>query len=187
MNQRNTTPPPPAGLNREEDLKKEALAVPGSLAEVPNTRLDDIIRAREEGFFRELVAEEHKGSHPLMHMVASQQKLHSIGVPIHQLDPQAAVKKFKKTAKMSPYERPQTLVEYTERVDARSRRLYAARNTHMPGEPRDDTGGTSGDKVSSSATRHRQFLDKTLSAVHEQLESTALAETTLSNPRGGGA
>lgn len=175
-------------MNREEDVKKEAgLAVPGSLAEVPHTRMDDIIRAREEEFFRELAAEEHKGGHPLMHMVASQQKLHSIGVPVQQLDPRAAVKTSKKAAKMSPYERPQTLVEYTGNVDTHGRRAHTTRNPHASGHPRGDNCSTSGDKVSSSATRHRQFLDKTLSAVHEQLESTALVETMLSSPKDGGA
>lgn len=164
--------------------------MPGPLGEVSHTRLDDIIRAREEEFFRELAAEEHKGGHPLMHMVASQHKLHSIGVPFHQLDPRAAVKKSKKAAIISPYELPQTLVEYTGRVDGHGRRLHAARNTHPPDNHREDVSSNGGDEKPSpmsSAIRHRQFLDRTLSAVHQQLESTALAETRLSNPKDGGA
>lgn len=171
--------PPSNCRNREEDVRREAgLAVPGSS---PHKRLDDVIRAREEAFFRELAAEEHKGTHPLMHMVASSRKLASIGVPIHQLDPRAAVRKSEKAAKTSPYEKPLTLVvPYSGRVVACGPRLPARKNTQPCGNPQEE--GSSGDKVSSSANRHRQFLDETLSAVHEQLESTALAEAMLRNP-----
>lgn len=172
--------PPSKCRNREADVRKEArLAVPGS---TPHTCLDDVIRAREEAFFRELAAEEHKGAHPLMHMVASSRKLASIGVPIHQLDPRAAVKKSKKAAKTSPYEKPVTLVvPYAGRAVAPGPHLPARKNTQPPGNPQEE--GSSADKVSSSANRHRQFLDETLSAVHQQLESTALAEAMLKRPQ----
>lgn len=173
--------PPSNCRNREEDVRREAgLAVPGS---APHASLDDVIRAREEAFFRELAAEKHKGAHPLTHMVANSRKLASIGVPIHQLDPRTAVKKSKKAAKTSPYEKPQTLVvPYTGRVVARGPpQLPARKKTQTSGNPQEE--GSSGDKVSSSANRHRQFLDETLSAVHEQLESTALAEAMLTNPQ----
>lgn len=166
--------------NREKDVRREAgLAVPGSS---PHTSLDDVIRAREEAFFRELAAEESSGAHPLMHMVASSRKLASIGVPVHQLDPRAALKKSKKAADTSPYEKPLTLVvPYTGRVIAGGLPLPTRKNTQPSGHPREE--GSSGDKVSSSANRHRQFLDETLGAVHEQLESTALAEAMLINPQ----
>lgn len=148
-----------------------------------HSSLDAVIRAREEAFFRELAAEEHKCAHPLMHMVASSRKLASIGVPVHQLDPRAAVKKSKKAAKTSPYEKPLTLVvPYTGRVVARSPHLPARQNTQPSGNPQEE--GSNEDKVLSSENRHRQFLDETLSAVHEQLESTALAEAMLRNPQG---
>lgn len=158
-------------------MRREAgLTVPDS---TPHTSLDGVIRAREEAFFRELAAEEHKGAHPLMHMVASSRKLASIGVPLHQVDPRAAVKKSKKAAKTSPYEKPLTLVvPYS--VQARGPHLPARKNTQPPENSQEENSNE--DKVSSSANRHRQFLDETLSAVHEQLESTALAEAISRNP-----
>lgn len=154
--------------------EKEGLAVPPA-GGVAHTRLDDIIRAREEEFFRELAVEEHEDTHPLMHMVASQQKLRSIGVPYHQLDPRAAVKKSQKAARMSPYERPQTLVEYAGRARSKPPILAASRTMLASGGAREGAN-SSGDKITSSAGQHRHFLDTTLTAVHEQLESTALVE-----------
>ncbi|CAM9149968.1 unnamed protein product [Ectocarpus sp. 8 AP-2014] len=170
--------------SREEDIiKNEAGRADSGSGVVENsgTRLDDIIRAREEDFFRELSAEEHTGTHPLMHMVASQQKLRSIGVPAHQVDPRAAIKKSRRAAKMSPYERPQTLVEYTGRSDAsalqtKPAQLHTTSKKVSLGDPRAGSNSSSGYKISSSAAKHREFLDNTLSAVHEQLESTALAD-----------
>ncbi|CAM9845998.1 unnamed protein product [Ectocarpus sp. 13 AM-2016] len=178
------SPELPKTIRREEDIirNQAGRADSGSgVVENSGTRLDDIIRAREEDFFRELSAEEHTGTHPLMHMVASQQKLCSIGVPAHQVDPRAAMKKSRRAAKMSPYERPQTLVEYTGRSDAsalqtKSTHLHTTRKKVSLGDPRAGSNSSSGDKISSSAARHREFLDNTLSAVHEQLESTALAD-----------
>lgn len=150
--------------------------MPGSLGgESPHASLDEIIRTRENDFFRELAAE-YKGTHPLMHMVASARKLHSIGVPIHQLDPRAAMKKSKQAAKTSPYEKPLTLVEYTGRAVARGPHVANPKKTHDGIRKEGSEGTSTSEKVSSSANRHRQFLDKTMSAVHEQLESPALAD-----------
>jgi len=120
-------------------------------------------------------------------MVASSRKLQSIGMPDHQLDPRAAMKKSKQASKTSPYEKPLTLVEYTGRAIARG--PHVASPKKMPAGIRKEGGGSSssGDKVSSSANRHRQFLDKTMSAVHEQLESPALADAMLRSPDEDGA
>ena len=98
-------------LTRHEDVQAEGTRN-SSGDKIKHTRLDKIIREREEDFFRELVAEEHSGTHPLQHMVASQQKLDAVGVPGHQLDPHAAAEKFKANCETSPYEQPQVLVEY---------------------------------------------------------------------------
>lgn len=136
--------------------------------------LEEVIRAREDEFFRELAAQGHKATHPLMHMIASQRKLRSIGVPRHQLDPRAAVNKSRLDAKTSPYEMPQVLVEYIGRANSKASSLGVS-NTPAPRKPREEDHGE--DCLHpTSATRHRQFLSKTLTAVHEQLESTALVD-----------
>lgn len=131
--------------------------------------LEEIIRERENDFFRDLAADDQSTrAHPLLHMVASQQKLASIGVPHRH----ARVE-----AKQSPYEREQILVENIGRAsttrcqkpqpaDARSRR----RLKHRKDEDDFDRG-----KVSSSARKHRQFLSESLRAVHEQLETTTVS------------
>lgn len=162
--------PAPLLLIRQQDVRVEGSHM------VHNPPEDEIIRAREDDFFRELAAEGNTGlTHPLQHMIASQQKLHSIGVPRHELDPHAAAKKARMDAKKSPYEQPQVLVEFVGGANTHGssskpsnvlRRNILAPRKHRVG----------GDSVSSSATKHRQFLSKTLSAVHEQLESTTLAD-----------
>lgn len=146
---------------------------------------NEIIRAREDDFFRELAAEGNTGTtHPLQHMVASQQKLHSIGVPRHELDPHAAVKKARMDAKKSPYGQPQVLVEFVGGVSTHASSSKPSnvirRNIHAPRKHY-----VGGDRVSSSATKHRHFLSKTLSAVHEQLELTTLANISGRGTVGG--
>lgn len=147
-----------------------------AVEDTPHPRVDDVIRAREDDFFRELAAEEHKGTHPLQHMVASHQKLHSIGVPLHHLDPDTAIRKSRMGAKTSPYEQPQVLVEYMGRAAHDSTSMPTNLTSQNARVPKHRDHSREGDQPSSSATRHRQFLSKTLSAVHEQLESTTLVD-----------
>ena len=171
-------------MTRHEDVQAEGTRN-SSGDKIKHTRLDKIIREREEDFFRELVAEEHSGTHPLQHMVASQQKLDAVGVPGHQLDPHAAAEKFKANCETSPYEQPQVLVEYmgcSATHDAKWRSSNSASRKHRK--------GTRENGISASATRHRQFLTKTLNAVREQLESTAIFDISaqdaiLENSKGG--
>lgn len=171
-------------LTRHEDVQAEGLHN-SSGGKFSHTRLDKIIREREEEFFRELVAEENSGTHPLQHMVASQQKLDAVGVPGHQPDPHAAAEKFRANSEASPYKQPQVLVEYmgcSATHDAKRRNPNSAARKHRKGNRENG--------ISSSATRHRQFLTKTLNDVREQLESTAIddisaQDAVLGNSKGG--
>lgn len=171
-------------LTRHEDVQTEGNKK-SSGGKFAHTRLDQIIREREEEFFRELVAEEHSGTHPLQHMVASQHKLDAVGVPGHQVDPHAAAENFRAISRTSPYEQPQVLVEYmgcSATHDAKWRSCNSESKKHCKGNRENG--------ISASATRHRQFLTKTLSAVREQLESTAIddisaQDSILGNSKGG--
>lgn len=171
-------------LTRHEDVQAEGTKK-SSGGKFAHTCLDQIIREREEEFFRELVAEEHSGPHPLQHMVASQQKLDAVGVSGHQLDPQAAAEKFRTNSQTSPYEQPQVLVEYmgcSATHDAKWRSSNSASKKHRKGNRENE--------ISASATRHRQFLTKTLKDVREQLESTTIDDISaqdaiLKSSKGG--
>lgn len=171
-------------LTRHEDVQPD-VTKNSSGGKFAHTRLDQIIREREEEFFRELVAEEHSGPHPLQHMVASQQKLDAVGVSGRQLDPQAAAEKFRTNSQTSPYEQPQVLVEYMGRSathDATWRSYNSVSKKHRKGNRENE--------ISASATRHRKFLTNTLKAVREQLESTAIDDISaqdaiLGNSNGG--
>lgn len=171
-------------LTRHEDIQTEGNKN-SSGGKFADTQLDQIIREREEEFFRELVAEEHSGTHPLQHMVASQQKLDAVGVPRHQVDPLAAAEKFRANSRTSPYEQPQVLVEYMG-CSATHDAKWRSSNS----ESKKLCKGNRENGISASATRHRQFLTKTLSAVREQLESTAIddlsaQDSILANSKGG--
>lgn len=143
---------------------------------------EDITRDRENEFFRDLAAEKQGTNvHPLLHMVASHQKLNSIGVPLHQLTPNASTKNASVEPKRSPYEQPQVLVEYIGRASTHGPKLKPAdlarpcqvsqRKKHSNGEEK-----LIGGKSLCSATRHREFLSSSLNAVNEQLESTTLSD-----------
>lgn len=164
-------------MTRQEDVSTEVGSAIGS-ASVARNRPEDIIRAREEEFFRELASDGHPNSHPLQHMIASQHKLKSIGVPRVHVDPHAAAKKSRLDARTSPYAQPQVFVEYIAHAKAHCHNSKALRLTPREHHAirRDDTDHVR-HGLSSSATKHCQFLSETLGAVQEQLESTALDES----------
>lgn len=162
--------PPIIQLTRHEDVQAEGIQH-SSAGKFIHTPVDKIIREREQEFFRELVAEGHSGTHPLQHMVASHQKLAAVGAPVREVDHNAVTEKFRANSEPSPYEQPQVLVEYmsgsaTQTVESRT--YNSAGRKHHQGNR--DNG------ISASATRHRQFLAKTLNAVREQLESTVIED-----------
>lgn len=147
-----------------------------------STTQKDIIRDRENEFFRDLAAEKQgTKAHPLLHMIASHQKLNSIGVPLHQLTPNAFMRNTNMEAKKSPYEQPQILVEYMGRASTHAYKVKTA-NMNKPRQvsqrKRNSDGEETvvGGKNSSSATRHREFLSSSLNAVNEQLESTTISD-----------
>lgn len=155
-------------LTRHEDVQAEGLHN-SSAGKFAHTRVDKIIREREEEFFRELVEKGHSGTHPLQHLVASQQKLDAVGVPVHELDPHATTDKFRANFEPSPYEQPQVLVEYMGGSATQSEKW---RSSNSAG--RKSRKNNRDNVISASATRHRQFLAKTLNTVRDQLESTAI-------------
>lgn len=113
-------------------------------------------------------------------MIASQQKLDSIGMPPCQLEPPSATKNAGIATKRSPYEQAQVLVEYLGHApghDTNSTPINISRR-HVPRRKVciNDETSQHGRKLSSSATRHRLFLSKTLGDVHEQLEPAALKD-----------
>lgn len=141
---------------------------------------DEQIRAKEDAFFQELDLGKREVTHPLLHMVASQRKFDNIGASMHQVA--STSKPCKLDTKRSPYEQPQVLVELKGRAST------SERNSHTSGSTIRDTmtprkhvrNIKDGDvRLSPSARRHRQFLSKTLSALHEQLEPNKLAEVSV--------
>lgn len=152
---------------------------PPEAEDIAHAAREDIIRKREEDFFRELAGNTiGRSSHPLSHMIASQQKLNSIGLPSHQLDPGIARRNEVSKAAKSPYNKPQTLVEYIGNVANQTSKAKPSCKGHPHVQRKKrcvgDQPGHHGcqECLPSSATRHRQFLSKTLTTVHHQLGST---------------
>ena len=138
------------------------------------TSPDDFIRAREDDFFQELDSGKSEASHPLQHMIAAQRKIRSIRTP--QVGPAATTSKLGATsATISPYEQPQHLVEY------KGHARISVPNSHSSSLGARDKNPCNAARHATSAARHRQFLSKTLSTVHEQLESTKLADVSVSD------
>ncbi|CAM9487733.1 unnamed protein product, partial [Discosporangium mesarthrocarpum] len=110
--------------------------------------VEEIIRQREDDFFRDLGSDlGMKDKHPLQHLVASHRKLGSLCVPQSELNPKRVACKARK----SPYSQPLVLQDFVGNSPIRN-----------------------GKKVSKSATRHRQFLSKTINDVQAQLEARSL-------------
>lgn len=165
-------------LCRQRDISSHPTISPVEGAHRHTSR-EDIIRERENEFFRELAREKQStNAHPLLHMIASQHKLNSMGLPQNELVPNGSMKNATTECKKSPYEQPQVFVEYMGRTSAHGTILKPADATRrctvsQRKEHSDDKTSVSR-KSSSSAARHRQFLSNTLNTVNEQLDSTTL-------------
>ena len=170
-------------LCRQQDISSHPTTSPIEGVNLHTSR-EDIIRERENDFFRELAREKQStNAHPLLHMVASQQKRNSMGLPQNELGPNGSMKNAATEYKKSPYEQPQIFVEYMGRTSAHGSMLKPAdgarRCTVSQRKEHSDDKATVSRKSSSSAARHRQFLSNTLNTVNEQLESTTLNDLSI--------
>ncbi|CAM9723289.1 unnamed protein product, partial [Chrysoparadoxa australica] len=145
--------------------------------EVPMT-MEEIIKSREDEFFRDIGADQSmKSSHPLMHLVTSQRKLDSLGVPLHELDPGQAMKRSKK--KTSPYNESLLFVQYVghNRAKGCAKQLINTKSaTKDSTSKRRRSQGKGTQAMSSSALRHREFLASTMHEVEQQLAQPTLTE-----------
>jgi hypothetical protein len=160
------------------------------------TSVEDMIRQKEEEFFRDVTAAANRkqhagaatggttnntGTHPLEHLITSHRRLDCSTVPLHEVDPRAALEKRKK-ASASPYGQSQVLVEYLgHRSNATLINMKAEQQSAKHASSSSATGKGKRRKkplpLSKSAIRHRDFLDKTLAEVQAQLGVPVLSPT----------
>ncbi|CAM9109578.1 unnamed protein product, partial [Choristocarpus tenellus] len=139
-----------------------------------NQPVEEIIRQREDKFFQDLgSANVSKEYNPLVHLVASQRKMGSLGMPKNKVNPNPAFEKARKTDQISPYSQPLVLVEYLgASSNARTRPTVQQEGAVALGHANRKSNAKKED--SKSATIHQEFLSKTLEEVEEQLHSKSL-------------
>ncbi|CAM9390753.1 unnamed protein product, partial [Phaeothamnion confervicola] len=151
--------------------------------------VEEMVRAREEAFFREVAAAGRRKdggrSHPLAHMVASASKLSALSLLPHELDPNKAMKRVLRRNGTSPYARPLVLVEYLGHGGGLH--ASAAGAGGAAGSKANRGGGGAGvpAQLSASAMRHREFLRVAMDEVKGQLGEAMSRENEGGNSDDG--